>query len=52
MTLSLVLDRVGVRSPAVTLVLWPSADLPVSDLREPEEGGGREYLYSSVFCID
>lgn len=36
--LSLVLDRVGVRSPAATLVLWPSADLPVSDLIIPGKG--------------
>lgn len=46
--LSLVLERVGVRSPAAALLLWPSADLPVSDLIKP----GKVGFHLLVLCID
>lgn len=48
MILSLLLERVGVRSPAATLLLWPSADLPVSDLIKP----GKVGFHLLVLCID
>lgn len=52
--LSLTLGRVGVRSPAVRLDLWPSADLPVSVLMKPDKKMWDCLIFSSFqqMCDD
>lgn len=51
--LSLALGRVGVRSPAVRLDLWPSADLPVSVLMKPDKKYVRMcwFIFPSNKCV-